>query len=288
MVDGRGRPLVLVVTAGQANDSPMLPALLQGLRVPRRGPGRPRTRPEAVLADKAYSSRAHRQRLRAAGVAAAIPEPADQIAHRHRRGSAGGRPAAAPQVADLRHRDPGGRRRPARAVPAVRDKQGLLDALADQGLERYARRKGELKTTEDPVADLRAGWDDHLLFAEENPGLYQLMFSPRPWSKSTARATVTDLLVHTLTRCAAAGALAVEPLSAAAMILSANVGLALSNIAAPTAFTDVAIISQQLRDALFAAVLAAPPTPQHADAAGIVASALQLRAQLSLTGTATS
>lgn len=167
------------------------------------------------------------------------------------------------------------------------DKQGLLDALADQGLERYARRKGELKTTEDPVADLRAGWDDHLLFAEENPGLYQLMFSPRPWSKSTARATVTDLLVHTLTRCAAAGALAVEPLSAAAMILSANVGLALSNIAAPTAFTDVAIISQQLRDALFAAVLAAPPTPQHADAAGIVASALQLRAQLSLTGTAT-
>jgi hypothetical protein len=35
MVDGRGRPLVLVVTAWQANDSPMLPALLEGLRVPR-------------------------------------------------------------------------------------------------------------------------------------------------------------------------------------------------------------------------------------------------------------
>ncbi len=94
LVDGWGRPMVLVVTAGQANDSPVLPALLHGLRVPRVGPGRPRTRPEAVLADKAYSSRAHRQRLRAAGVNAVIPEPADQIAHRRRRGSAGGRPPA--------------------------------------------------------------------------------------------------------------------------------------------------------------------------------------------------
>jgi transposase len=102
MVDGRGRPLVLVVTAGQANDSPMLPALLEGLRVPRVGPGRPRTRPTAVLADKAYSSRAHRARLRAAGVTAVIPEPADQIAHRRRRGSAGGRPPAFDAV---RYRD---------------------------------------------------------------------------------------------------------------------------------------------------------------------------------------
>ncbi len=40
--------MVLVVTAGQANDSPVLPALLRGLRVPRVGPGRPRTRPEVV------------------------------------------------------------------------------------------------------------------------------------------------------------------------------------------------------------------------------------------------
>ena len=94
--------MVLVVTAGQANDSPVLPALLGGLRVPRAGPGRPRTRPEAVLADKAYSSRAHRQRLRAAGVTAVIPEPADQIGHRRARGSAGGRP---PAFDPVRYRD---------------------------------------------------------------------------------------------------------------------------------------------------------------------------------------
>ncbi len=43
-------------------------------------------------ADKAYSSRANRALLRSRGTTAVIPQPADQIAHRRRRGSAGGRP----------------------------------------------------------------------------------------------------------------------------------------------------------------------------------------------------
>jgi putative transposase len=92
LVDGNGRPLVIAVTAGQAGDSPMLKWLLADLAVHRPGPGRPRTRPTALLGDKAYSSRANRAMLRAKRVKVVIPQPADQIAHRHRRGSAGGRP----------------------------------------------------------------------------------------------------------------------------------------------------------------------------------------------------
>lgn len=61
------------------------------LRVPRRR-GRPRTRPDVVLADKAYSSRAIRNHLRKRGIRAVIPVPADQRGHRLRRGSRGGRP----------------------------------------------------------------------------------------------------------------------------------------------------------------------------------------------------
>jgi transposase len=72
----------------------MFPMLLEHLRVQRRGPGRPRTRPDAVLGDKAYSSRAHRERLRARGIKTVIPEPSDQIRNRKRRGSQGGRPPA--------------------------------------------------------------------------------------------------------------------------------------------------------------------------------------------------
>ena len=58
----------------------------------RLGPGRPRTRPDALLGDKAYSSRANRDLLRTKRVKVVIPQPADQIAHRKRRGAAGGRP----------------------------------------------------------------------------------------------------------------------------------------------------------------------------------------------------
>ncbi len=51
LVDGRGRPLVVVCTPGQAGDSPALPVLLAGLRVPRLGRGRPHTTPSALLGD---------------------------------------------------------------------------------------------------------------------------------------------------------------------------------------------------------------------------------------------
>ena len=94
LVDGRGRPLVLALTPGQCGDSPMLEPLLAQLVVQRIGPGRPRTRPDALLGDKAYSSRAIRTLLRAKRVRAVIPQPSDQIAHRKRRGAAGGRPPA--------------------------------------------------------------------------------------------------------------------------------------------------------------------------------------------------
>lgn len=44
LVDGRGRPLVIALTRGQAGDSPMLKVLLGDLAVTRLGPGRPCTR----------------------------------------------------------------------------------------------------------------------------------------------------------------------------------------------------------------------------------------------------
>uniref|UniRef100_UPI0040403AE3 IS5 family transposase n=1 Tax=Streptomyces sp. f51 TaxID=1827742 RepID=UPI0040403AE3 len=90
--DGHARPLALRVTAGQAGDAPAFESVMAGIRVPRSGPGRPRTRPDAVLADRAYSSRAIRSHLRRRGIRAVIPQPSDQIGHRLRRGRAGGRP----------------------------------------------------------------------------------------------------------------------------------------------------------------------------------------------------
>lgn len=77
--------------------------LMGQLRV-GRDTGRPRTRPDAVRADKAYSSRAIRGHLRSRGIKVVIPEPDDQKGHRKRRGSRGGRPVGL-DVADYKNRN---------------------------------------------------------------------------------------------------------------------------------------------------------------------------------------
>ncbi|MFI6512073.1 IS5 family transposase [Streptosporangium sp. NPDC050855] len=90
--DGRGRPLALLVTGGNINDCTRLMQLVQAIRVPRLGAGRPRVRPDHLIGDKGYSSKAIRAWLRRRGIAHTIPERADQIRNRTRRGRRGGRP----------------------------------------------------------------------------------------------------------------------------------------------------------------------------------------------------
>ena len=88
------KPLSVVITAGQRGDSPQFQVVLGRIRVLRPGRGRPRTRPDRVLADKAYGSRANRAYLRRRGIRCTIPDKADQVRHRKARGRAGGRPPA--------------------------------------------------------------------------------------------------------------------------------------------------------------------------------------------------
>ncbi len=90
--DGRCRPLSLIVTAGQQADCTQFVPVLEKIRVPRRGPGRPRKKPDSVSADKAYSNGPCREYLRRRGIRHAIPEKTDSQAARLRRGSRGGRP----------------------------------------------------------------------------------------------------------------------------------------------------------------------------------------------------
>ncbi len=92
-VEQAQKPMSLVITAGQRGDSPQFQVVLGRIQVPRIGPGRPRTRPDKVRADKAYGSRANnRAYLRKRGIRCTIPEKRDQIANRKARGSHGGRP----------------------------------------------------------------------------------------------------------------------------------------------------------------------------------------------------
>ena len=88
--DGRGRPLSVVVTAGQRHESTQLEKVLDGIRVPRpEGRGRPRKRPDRLIADKGYSFLSCRRLLRRRSVPHTIPERRDQ---RERRAKRPGRP----------------------------------------------------------------------------------------------------------------------------------------------------------------------------------------------------
>lgn len=91
-VDAAGRPLAIRLTPGQAGDNPELLPVLREIAVPTGG--RPRSRPDALVADKAYSHPSTRDALRRMGITTVIPQRRDQIELRERRGSRGGRPPA--------------------------------------------------------------------------------------------------------------------------------------------------------------------------------------------------
>lgn len=88
--------MAIRLTPGQAGDNPELIPLLEDIAVPVRDGAAPtdRSRPDAVLADKAYTHPSTRKALRRRGIRTCIPERSDQIAYRKKQGSAGGRPPA--------------------------------------------------------------------------------------------------------------------------------------------------------------------------------------------------
>nr|BFE64969.1 hypothetical protein GCM10020063_094950 [Dactylosporangium thailandense] len=97
-VDGRGRPLSIMLTPGQAGDNPQLLAWLDHIRINPPGPGAPRKRPDMLIADKGYAHDSTRRALRQRRIRHTIPERSDQVARRAAKGSHGGRPPAFDKV----------------------------------------------------------------------------------------------------------------------------------------------------------------------------------------------
>jgi transposase len=70
--DGRGRPLGVVLTAGQRHESTVFEAVLDTMAIRQRG-RRPRRRPGRVAGDKAYNHQRTRGWLRSRRLGAVIP-----------------------------------------------------------------------------------------------------------------------------------------------------------------------------------------------------------------------
>jgi transposase len=77
-VERGGKPMVILATAGQRHEAPMLRKLMEAGAVKRPGRGRPRLRPDAVAGDKGYSYPSLRRYLRRRGIRAVIPSKSNQ------------------------------------------------------------------------------------------------------------------------------------------------------------------------------------------------------------------
>lgn len=166
------------------------------------------------------------------------------------------------------------------------DKQGLLEELAAYGFERYLAEKQALGSTDDPIEDLRRGWDGHVEFGLANPAFYTLMYGTiRPGRPAAAAAHAEKLLCSVLERIARAGRLRVPVDTAARMVHSASSGVTLSLISAPQGERDPEL-SPRTRETILGAITTAAPEAGDAANAGsgedasVSATALRLDALL--------
>jgi AcrR family transcriptional regulator len=141
------------------------------------------------------------------------------------------------------------------------DKEGLLAAAVDFAMERFLGPKREAAAAlHDNVADdLRAGWDNHLEFARENPGMYRLLWSPAVSRESRAAAEGHELLRTALEHGASRGQLRMSVETATRVVMAATTGAALSTVSQPELFADGAF-AETLRDAVIAAVVVSEST----------------------------
>ena len=73
VVDGQGIPLGILVASARPAEVTLVDATLNTIRVPRARGGRPRQRPDRLIADRGYDSDPLRDRLQRRGVTPIIP-----------------------------------------------------------------------------------------------------------------------------------------------------------------------------------------------------------------------
>ncbi|WP_053351312.1 TetR/AcrR family transcriptional regulator [Leucobacter musarum] len=137
------------------------------------------------------------------------------------------------------------------------DMQGLLGAVAARAFEGYLAQKRAQRLSDDPLADLRTGWDLHVNYGLEHPHHYLLTYAdPHPGHSSEVTAAAHARLLMLTTRVAEVGSLRVSPETASGMIEAAGTGVTLRLIGQAVADRDPAI-SHRVRDAVFAGITTA-------------------------------
>ena len=128
------------------------------------------------------------------------------------------------------------------------DKDGLLDAVASFGFESYLAEKRAFEPSEDPIDDLRRGWDVHVSFGLANPAIYTLMYGDiRPGRQPAAATENRAILRGMLERANAQGLLRVPVEAAVVAIEASTTGAVLLLLAQPEEARHIHLI-RPLRD----------------------------------------
>ncbi len=157
------------------------------------------------------------------------------------------------------------------------DKEGLLHAVADEGLGAYLSEKEAQGHVEDPVDDLRAGWDLHVDFGLAHPALYSLMYAD-PGTAPPASPALTaaeEHLTRRIRRLASVGRLRVGERLATDLVHASGRGTVLTVLAEGRRDDELLTAS---REALVAAVTT--EAPAFESPAGPAGAARALRAGL--------
>ena len=175
------------------------------------------------------------------------------------------------------------------------DMQGLLNAVARDTLAVHVREQAARALTNDPVEDLRRGWDLHIAFGLAHPDAFALLYSaPSVAASVSVIHEGVEVLQGLVARIAEAGRLRVDVAHATRLIHAAGTGVTLTLAAIRPEERDPRL-SDTMREAMLSAITvpasaeAAKGGPGAASAAQAVAvHAVALRALLTTACTALS
>lgn len=156
------------------------------------------------------------------------------------------------------------------------DKDGLLDAVVEYGFARFLASKRVDPDPQDPVEDLRAGWDLAVEFGRANPALYTLMYSEPVGTTTAAFEAGMKILSGRVRRLAAGGWLRVDEDLAVTLIHAMGRGAVLTWLSLPEDRRDPALLTT-LRESMVATVTNQEPAVRDAGPSG---AARALRAAL--------
>ncbi|MBF6335481.1 TetR/AcrR family transcriptional regulator [Nocardia abscessus] len=146
------------------------------------------------------------------------------------------------------------------------DKDALLDAVAEHVFATYVAGKALAdEQDDDPVTDLRAGWDMHIDFALTNPAVFAMLTDPQRGTASPAAAAGLQVLRARVHRVAAAGRLRVSERRAVDLVHAAGTGAALALLSVPPRDRDLGL-AEAMYEAVTHAILTDVPPPSAHDA----------------------